>query len=127
MIADIRFINEAQYILNNNGLLFKVYSPARNLDRLLKEVNYVYDDIKHDFESYNNLNNYINNIIENIDNNDNKKEKLNKLKLMINHDSEISLDKYNNYHLIINNNYNFNNYNELYKILESYIILNYID
>ena len=40
MIADIRFKNEAQYILNNNGLLFKVYSPARNLDRLLKEVKY---------------------------------------------------------------------------------------
>ena len=43
MISDIRFINEAQYILNNNGLLFKVYSPARNLDRLLKEIKYVYE------------------------------------------------------------------------------------
>jgi len=126
MIADIRFINEAQFILNNNGLLFKVYSPARNLDRLLKEVDYNDDDIKHEFISYNNLNNYLDNLIKE-NKQINKLDKLNKLKLMINHLSETSLDDYNNYHLVINNYYNFNNYNDLYKILESYILVNYLN
>jgi hypothetical protein len=121
MISDIRFINEANYILDNNGLLFKVYSPARNLDRLLQEINYTDNDIKHEFITYNDLNKHIDIIIDqNLTNND-KLNKLNKLKLMISHPSEISLDDYNNYDLIINNYYNFNDYNELYKIINNYI------
>lgn len=121
MISDIRFINEAKYILDNNGLLFKVYSPARNLDRLLQEINYIDNDIKHDFITYNDLSSYIDIIIKNNINNNDKINKLNKLKLMISHPSETSLDNFNNYHLIINNYYNFNDYTELYKIIDNYI------
>ena len=120
MISDIRFINEAEFILKNNGLLLKVYSPARNLSRLLQEINYTEDDIKHEFITYNDLNKHIDIIINNTINND-KLIKLNKLKLMINHPSESSLDDYKKYHLIINNYYNFNDYTELYKIINNYI------
>jgi len=120
MISDIRFINEAKYIIDNNGLLFKVYSPARNLTRLLQEINYTDDDIKHEFITYNDLNKHIDIIINNTINND-KLNKLNKLKLMISHPSEISLDNFNDYDLIINNYYNFNDYNELYKIIDNFI------
>ena len=122
MISDIRFINEAEYIKNNNGLLFKVYSPARNLERLLQEINYTDNDITHEFITYNDLNKHIDIIINNNINND-KLNKLNKLKLIINHPSEISLDNYNNFDLIINNYYNINNYNELYNKINNYIII----
>ncbi len=39
MIADVRFINEADYIKNNNGLLIRIEAPDRNNDRLNKESN----------------------------------------------------------------------------------------
>ena len=122
MISDIRFINEANYILNNNGLLFKVYSPIRNLQRLLQEINYTDDDFNYEFITYNDLNSHIDIIINNNITNNNKLNKLNKLKLMISHPSETSLDDFYNYHLIINNNNNLNDFTELYNIIDKYII-----
>ena len=34
MISDVRFINEANFIINNNGLLIKIIAEDRNIERL---------------------------------------------------------------------------------------------
>ena len=69
LICDVRFVNEADYVKNKNGLLFKINSLNRTNSRYWKESDN--DQIK-----YNNI---------------------------CNHKSEIDLDNYNLFDLIINN------------------------
>jgi len=70
IICDVRFINEAEYIKNNNGLLFRIEAEQRTNIRYMKESN-------EDQEKYNkicshisetNLDNYIFDYIINNDN-----------------------------------------------------------
>lgn len=74
LICDVRFVNEADYVKNKNGLLVKINSPNRTNSRYWKEADN--DQIK-----YNNI---------------------------CNHKSEIDLDNYKLFDLIINNDLELN-------------------
>jgi phosphomevalonate kinase len=74
LICDVRFVNEADYVKNKNGLLVKINSPNRTNSRYWKEADN--DQLK-----YNNI---------------------------CSHKSEIDLDNYKLFDLIINNDIGLN-------------------
>lgn len=75
IITDCRFINEINWVINNNGHIIYVFAPDRNYNRLLNESNKNIDilfelqnhisEIEQDQLSYDNI---INNTLSNIDN-----------------------------------------------------------
>ena len=69
IICDVRFKNEAEYIKNKNGLLYRINANNRTNERYNKESN-------NDISKYN---------------------------MISNHSSEIDLDDYNNFDIIIDN------------------------
>lgn len=39
IISDVRFVNEYNFITNNNGVVIRIYAPDRNSEKLLSESN----------------------------------------------------------------------------------------
>lgn len=93
IITDVRFVNEAEYILKQNGVLYRIDAPYRTEEKLLKELLNSVAESNNDSEYY---------------------EKYQEIKF---HRSEISLDNFNfNYHI---NNDNGRNNNDIINELKS--------
>jgi len=77
IVCDVRFINEAEYIKQKGGILFRINSPNRSNNRYLKEANndpIKYEQIKN-HKSETELNDYKFDHLINNDDNELKKNK----------------------------------------------------